>query len=129
MQHMRMLIVMTAMVFVAAGSARGSTSPGPPLLDSAAVMASRQSSLPMIKGEENLSRMIFPAARYSTVGQLFVEASAQGGKADDKTVKKPPPPPPPPPRSTHCPPDKDDQKGGDNQDKDKCGKDDDGKNP
>ena len=39
MRYMCMLIVMTATVFVAAGSARGITSPGPLMLDSTAVAA------------------------------------------------------------------------------------------
>jgi hypothetical protein len=40
MRDICMLIVMTAMVFVAAGSARGITSPGPLMLGSSAVEAS-----------------------------------------------------------------------------------------
>jgi hypothetical protein len=122
MRYLRMLIVMTAIVFVAAGSARGITSPGRLLLGSSAVTAPN-----------------------STVGQLFVAASAEDGKGGDEKN--------PPSRSIHCPPDKDnhhdinyrddDHKGGDNQDKDNkdnkdnkdkdhqdnCGKGDDGKNP
>jgi hypothetical protein len=136
MRRLNMLILMTAMVFVAAGSARGNTSLGPLLLDRAAVPASGQSSLPMMKGGESLSKTILPAAQKSTVAKLFVAATAEDGEKN------------PPSRSTHCPPDKDDhhdfnyrdddKKGGDNQDKDKdkdkdrhenCGKGDDGKNP
>jgi transposase len=46
MRYLRMLIVMTAMVFVVAGSTRGSTSPRPLMLGSRAVAASALSSLP-----------------------------------------------------------------------------------
>jgi hypothetical protein len=137
MRHVNILIVMTAIVFVAAGSARGSTSSGPLLLDSAAVTSSGLSSLPVMKGNESLSNANLPAAQESTVAQLFVAATAEDGEKN----------PNPPPRSTHCPPDKDDHKGGDNQAKDSkdkdnkdkdnkdkdqhdnCGKGDDGKNP
>ena len=140
MRYMCMLIVMTAMVFVAAGSARGITSPGPLRLDNAAAVATGLASLPVTKGDESLSKTILPAAPNFTVGQLFVAASAEDGKGDDEKN--------PPPRSTHCPPDKgdqhnldyhaNDQNGGkdkdhhDNKDKDhhdNCGKGDDGKNP
>ena len=139
MQYMRMLIVVTAMVFVAAGSARGSTSPRPLLLDKTAAAASGPPSLPAAKGDESLSKKILTVAPNFTVGQLFVAASAEDGKGDDEKN--------PPPRSKHCPPDKDDhhnsvQKSGDNQNNDKnkdkdkdkdhhddCGKGDDGKNP
>jgi hypothetical protein len=138
MRRLNLLVVVTAMVLVTAGSAKGNASLGPIRLDRAAVTASQQSSLPMMKSGESLSGMILSAADESTVGQLVVAATAEDG---DKN---------PPPRSTHCPPDKDDhhdsgQKGGDNQntdnqdkgkekDKDKdhhddCGKGDDGKNP
>jgi hypothetical protein len=139
MRHISMLIVMTAMVFVAAGSARGITSPWPLLLDSAAVAASVLSSSPAAKGDESVNKTILPAAQKSTAAQLFVVTTAEDGKEVDEKN--------PPPRSTHCPPDKDDhqdrvQKGGDNQDKDNkdkdnkdkdhhdnCGKGNDGKNP
>ena len=113
MRYLYMLIVMTAMVFVAAGSAKGITSPGPPRLDSTAVVASGPSSSPAVNGDESVIKTIFPAAPNSTIGQLFVAATAADG---DKN---------PPSRSTHCPPDKDDhhdinyrdieQNGGDNQ--------------
>jgi hypothetical protein len=120
MRHMRMLIVLTAMAFVAAGSARGVTSPGPLLLDRTAVTASGLSPLPVMKGDESLSKTIVPAAWNSTVAPLFVAASAQAtkapGKADDGKEKKPPP------RSKRCPPDpKDDPSKKDHRD-DKCGK-------
>ncbi len=140
MQYMRMLIVMTAMVFVAADSTRGIASPEPPMLNRTAMAASRLSSLPVVKGDESLSKTILLAVQKSTIAQLFVAATAEDGGKN------------PPPRSTHCPPDKDDHhdsdyrdndhKGGDNQDKDNqdkdnkdkdhhdnCGKGDDGKNP
>jgi hypothetical protein len=141
MRRLNMLIVMTAMVLVAAGTAKGNTSPGPMHSDRAVGTSSEQSSLPMIKSGKSLSGIVLPAAHESTVGQLFVAATAEDG---DKN---------PPPRSIHCPPDKEDhhdinyrdneQNGGDNQandnkdkdkDKDKdhhdnCGKGDDGKNP
>jgi hypothetical protein len=135
MRNMRMLIVMTAMVFVAVGSTRGSTTPGHLLLDRAAVTASGQSSVPMMKGGKSLSKTILPAAPNATVGQFFLAASAEDSKADNEKGKKPPP------RSKRCPPDKDDKdkgsKGGDNKGKDNnntghhddCGKGDDGKNP
>jgi hypothetical protein len=136
MRHMRMLIVVTATVFVAAGSARGSTSPGSLLMDNAAVTSSGLSFSPVMRGAESLSKAIFPTGRSFTLGQRFLASSTQNGQADDKKEKDPPPPPPPP-RSVHCPPDKDDhhdgnQQSGDNQDKDHhdhCGKGDDGKNP
>ena len=135
MRRLNMLIVMTAMVFVAASSAKGNASLGPMRLYRVVVTASEPSSLSMIKSGKSLSGMILPAAAESTGGPLFVAATAEDG---DKN---------PPPRSTHCPPDKDDhkdsgQKGGDNQNKDNqdksnkdkdqhdnCGKGDDGKNP
>jgi hypothetical protein len=143
MRYMCMLIVVTTMVFVVTGSARGITSPGPLRLDNAAAVAKGLASLPVTKGDESLSKMILPGARNSTIGELFVAASAADGKGkggDDKGKN-------PPPRSTSCPPDKgdqhnldyraNDQNGGDNQgndnkDKDQhdnCGKGDDGKNP
>jgi hypothetical protein len=142
MRYMCMLIVGTAMVFVAAGSARGISNPGPLMLGSRAVAASALSSLPAVKADESLSKTVIPAAPNFTVGQLFVVASAEDGKGDDEKNPRS--------RSAHCPPDKDDHhdinyrdddhKGGDNQDKDKdkdkdkdhhdnCGKGDDGKNP
>src|SRR5580704_17589940 len=114
MRCMCMLIAVTAMVFVAAGSARGITSPGPLRLDNAAAVATGLASLPVTKGDESLSKMILPAVRNSTIGELFVAASADDEKKS-------------PPRSAHCPPDKDDndhhnigyfdddKKGGDNQ--------------
>ena len=143
MRRLNMLIVMTVMIGVAAGSAKGNTSPGPLRLDSAAVVALGPSSSPAVNGDESVIKTIFPVASNSTIGQLFFAATAEG---DGKN---------PPSRSTHCPPDKDDhhdinyrdieQNGGDNQsndnkdrdkdkDKDKdhhenCGKGDDGKNP
>ena len=133
MKYILVLTLMTAVVFVAEGSARGSTSPGTLLLDSTAVTVSGQTSLPIMKGGKSLSETILPAAQEFTVAQLFVAATA----ADDEKN--------PPPRSTHCPPDKDnhhdtDQKTSDNQNKDNkenkdkaqhddCGKGDDGKNP
>jgi hypothetical protein len=133
MRRLNMLIVMTAMICVAAGSAKGITSPGQLRLDRAAVVASGPSSSPAVNGDESVIKTIFPAAPNSTIGQLFVAATAADG---DKN---------PPSRSTHCPPDKDDHKSGDNQDKDNkdkdnkdkndkdqhenCGKGDDGKNP
>lgn len=134
MRYLRMLIVMTAMVFVAAGSARGITSPGPLMLGSRAVAASALSSLPAVKADESLSQTILPAAPNFTVGQLFVVASAEDGNGDGEKN--------PPPRSKACPPDKDkdkkdiDSKGGDSKDKDSkdkdqndnCGKGDDSKN-
>jgi hypothetical protein len=135
MKYLCVLIVMTAMVFVAAGSTRGSTNPGPLMLGSRAVAAVAPSSLPAVKGDESLSKTIFPAALKSTVAQFSVAASAEDGKGDDEKEKNPPP------RSKRCPPDKDDKdkgsKGGDDKDKnnkdndhhDDCGKGDDGKNP
>ena len=135
MRRLNMLIVMTAMVFVAAGSARGITSPGPLMLGSRAVAASALSSLPAVKGDESLGKTIFPVAQKSIVAQLLTAASAEDGKADNEKEKKPRP------RSKRCPPDKDDKdkgsKGGDDKDKnnkdndhhDDCGKGDDGKNP
>jgi|SRR5579862_6465145 len=137
MRRLNLLIVMTAMVLVAAGSAKGNTSPGQIRLDRAAVPASAQASLLIMKSEKSLSGAILPAPQESTIAQLFVVATAEDG---DKN---------PPPRSKHCPPDKDDhhnnvQQSGSNQnqdnqangnkDKDKdhhddCGKGDDGKNP
>jgi len=144
MRYISMLFVMTAMVFVAAGSATGITSPMPSVLDSAAVAAPGLSSLPAADGDESLSKTILPAVQKFTVGQLFVAAPPEDGKEDGKKN--------PPPRSTHCPPDKDDHhdsdyrdnnhEGEDNQNKskdnkdnkdkddhDNCGKGDDGKNP
>jgi hypothetical protein len=123
MRRLNMLIVMTALVIVAAGTAKGNTSPGPMRFDKAVVTASEQSSLPIMKSGKSLSGMFFPAAQESTGGQLFVAATTEDG---DKN---------PPPRSTHCPPDKDDhhisiQKSGDGQNQDnqdKDGKDKDGK--
>src|SRR5580704_14050230 len=97
MRCMCMLIAVTAMVFVAAGSARGITSPGPLLLDNAAAVATGLASLPVTKGNESLSKTIFPAARNSTIGELFAAATAAAN--DDS----------PPPRSASCPPNKDDQ--------------------
>lgn len=135
MRHVCMLFVIAAMVFVAAGLSRGSTNPGPLLLDSAAGSASRQSSLSMMEGGKSPSTAILPAAREFQVAQLFVAATAADGEKN------------PPPRSAHCPPDKDDhhdsdQKRSDNQNKDNqdkdskdkdhhdnCGKGDDSKNP
>jgi hypothetical protein len=130
MRRLNMLIVMTAMVFVAAGSARGITSPGPLMLGSRAVAASALSSLPAVKADESLSQTILPAAPNFTVGQLFVVASAEDGEKEKN----------PPPRSKACPPDKDkdkdkkdiDKKGGDSKDKDQnddCGKGTDSKLP
>ncbi len=128
MRYVSMLIVMTAMVFVAAGSARGVTSPGTLLWESPAVTESGLSSLPVMKADERLSKAILPSAWNSAVGQLFVAASAQDGKADDKKEKDPPPPPPRP-RSKRCPPDpKDDHRDNDHRD-DRCGKGDDSKLP
>ena len=140
MRDMRLLTVMTAMVFVAAGSARGSTSPGAQHLDSAVVAASGQGSVPMMSGEQSRNETILQAAKEFTGAQLFVAATSEDGKDDGGKY--------PPPRSVHCPPDQGDhhdfnnqdngQKSGDNQDKDKdkdkdhhdnCGKGDDGKNP
>ncbi len=145
MRRLNMLIVMTAMVFLVAGSAKGNTSPGPLGLNSAAVTASGQLSLHVMKGAKSLGKTILLPAQESTVAQFLVTASAQDGKDDDDKEKDHRP------RSVHCPPDKDDhhnlgyrandQNGGDNQgnddkDKDKnkdhhddCGKGDDGKNP
>ena len=137
MQYMRMLIVMTATIIVAAGSSRGSTSPGPLLPDNAAGSASVWSSSPLITGERSLSKTIIPAAQESTVAQLFVASTAEGGDDDEKKPRS---------RSVHCPPDKDDHhdfsyrdddhKGDNDKDKDKdkdhhdrCGKGDDDKNP
>ena len=137
MRRLNLLTVITAMVFVAVGSAKGKTSLGPTRFDRAVVTASEQSSFPMLKSGRSLSGMILPGAREYTVAQLFVAATTEDG---DKN---------PPPRSKHCPPDKDDhhnsvqQSGGnqnqdnqanDNKDKDKdhhddCGKGDDDKNP
>ena len=139
MRRLNMFIVMTAMVSVAAGTAKGNTSPGPMWLDRVVGTVSEQSSLPMIRSGKSLSGIVLPVAQESTVGQLFVAATAEDG---DKY---------PPPRSAHCPPDKDnhhdinyrdsEQNGGnnqgnDNKDKDKdkdhhekCGKGDDDKNP
>ena len=102
MRRLNMLIVMTAMVFVAAGSARGITSPGPLTLGSRAVAASALSSLPAVKADESLSQTILPAAPNFTVGQLFVVASAEDGNGDGEKN--------PPPRSTRCPKDPDDRK-------------------
>ena len=96
MRRLNMLIVITAMAFVAAGSARGSTSPAQLQLDSPAVVASGLSFLPAVKDDESLSKAILSATPSSTVDPLFVVASAQNGKEDDKTDKNPPPPPPPP---------------------------------
>ena len=122
-----MLIAMTGMAFVAAGSARGVTSPGPLLLDRTAVTASGLSSLPVMKGDESLSKTIVPAAWNSTVAQPFVAASAQAKapgkeKEDDGKEKKRPP------RSKKCPPDPKGNPSGNNQRDDKCGKGDDSKN-
>ncbi len=137
MRCLNMLIVMTAMVLVAVCSAKGNTGLGPVRLDRAAVTASGQSSLPIMKSGKSLSGTIPLAPQESTFVQLFVAATGEDG---DKN---------PPPRSKHCPPDKDDhhnsvQQGGgnqnqdnqanDNKDKDKdhhddCGKGDDDKNP
>jgi hypothetical protein len=136
MRRLNLLIVMTAMVFVAAGSAKGNSTLGPVRLDRAAVTASGQFSFPTMESGRSLSGTILPASQESTVAQLFVAATAEDG---DKN---------PPPRSKHCPPDKDDhhnsiQKSGDNQNQDnqdkdkdkdkdhhdKCGKGDDDKNP
>jgi hypothetical protein len=141
---MRLLAVMTALVLVAAGSARGTTSPGPLRLDNAGVTRSGPSSSPVMMGDESLSKTILPPAPNFAVEQLFAPAIAEDADGDGEKN--------PPPRSTHCPPDKDDhqangQKGGDNQNKDNqdndnkdkdnkdkdqhdnCGKGDDGKNP
>src|ERR1700674_3512998 len=103
MRYMRMLIVMAATVFVAAGSARGSTSSGRLMLGSRAVAASALSSLPAVKGDESLGKTIFPVAQKSIVAQLLTAASAEDGKADNEKEKKPRP------RSKRCPPDKDDK--------------------
>jgi hypothetical protein len=144
MRRVNMLIVMTTLVLVAAGSVRASTSPRQLRLDIAAVMSSSSPALPAVSGDDNVSKRIFPAARNSTIGQLFVMSIAEDGKDDDDKDKNPKS------RSAHCPPDKDDHhdfsyrdddhKGGDDHDKDKdkdkdkdhhekCGKGDDDKNP
>ena len=139
MRRLNMFIVITAMALVTAGSARASTRPGQLRSDTAAVVSSSPPSLPAVNGDDNVSKIIFPAARISTTGQLFVMPIAEDGKDDDDKDKDHHP------RSKHCPPDKDDhhnsvQKAGDNQDKDKdkdqdkdhhenCGKGDDDKNP
>jgi len=139
MRRLNLLIVMTAIVLVAAGSAKGNTSLGQIRLDRAAVTASGQAYLPIMKSGRDLSGAILPTPQESTVAQLFLAATAEDG---DKN---------PPPRSKHCPPDKDDhhnnvQQGGsnqsqdnqanDNKDKNKdkdhhddCGKGNDDKNP
>jgi hypothetical protein len=141
MLRLKMLIVMTAMVLVAAGSAKGNTSWRPLRLDSAAATASGQSSFTLMRGGKNLSRTILLPPE-STAAQLLVTVTAEDGKDDgDKN---------PPSRSTHCPPDKGDnhnlnyrddnqttapkQDNGNTDTKDKdhhddCGKGDDGKNP
>jgi hypothetical protein len=121
MRHLNMLIVMTAMVFVAAGSARGNTSLGPLLLDRAAVPASGLSSLPAMQADKNLSKTVLPTAQEYKIAKLLIAATVGDGKEGD--IKNPRS------RSTHCPPDKDDRrnftyrdddhKGGDNQDRDR----------
>jgi len=139
MWNMRMLVVMTAVVLVAAGSAKGTTSPGPLRLDNTDVTRSGPSSSPVMKGDESLSMTFLLPAPSFEVDQLFAPTIAEGANGDGEKN--------PPPRSTHCPPDKDDhqdngQKGADNQNKDNqdkdnkdkdhhdnCGKGDDGKNP
>lgn len=143
MRRVNMFTVMAAIVFVAAGSARGSTAPGSLLLDRDAVTASGHLSLPMMKDGKSLSKTVLPTAQESTVAKLLVAATVEDGKEEGEKHPRS--------RSTHCPPDKDnqhninyrgnDQKDGDNQgndnkdkDKDKdhhdnCGKGDDDKNP
>jgi hypothetical protein len=134
MRRLSLLVVMTAMVFAAAGSAKGNTSLGQIRLDRASVMVSGQSSLPITKSGKSLIGTILPAPQDFTIAQLFGAATAEDGNGDNE--KKPRP------RSAHCPPDKDDhhdkiQKSGDEKDKDKdkdknhdnCGKGDDDKNP
>jgi hypothetical protein len=140
MRRVNMLTVVAAIVFVAAGSARGSTSPGPLLLDRAAVTASGQLSLPMMKDGKSLTKTVLPAAKEYIVAKLLVAATVEDGKEEGEKHPRS--------RSAHCPPDKDDHhdfnyrdddhKGGDNQDKEKdkdkdhhenCGKGDDDKNP
>jgi hypothetical protein len=128
MRYVSFLVLVTAMVFVAAGSARGVTTPGPLLLDSAALAASGLSSMPVGKVDESSSKTNLQSAWNSAVGQLFSAASPQTGDRDDKKEKEPPPPPPQP-RSKHCPSDpKDDPRDNAHRD-DKCGKGDDSKLP
>lgn len=102
-----MLIVVTAMVFGAAGSTRGIASPGLLMLGSRAAAASALSSLPAVKGDESLNKTIFSAAPNSAVTSVFVTVSAQNSSGDGNNDKNPPPPPP---RSKRCPKDPDNQK-------------------
>jgi hypothetical protein len=135
MRYMAMLFVMTAMVVVAADSARGTTSPAPPTLSSSAA-ASELSSLSAVKGDDSLSQKIFAEVQNPTVGRLFASAIPdhdkngcdQGGhhlSFEGRPKPCPPPPPPPdPPRSKSCPCDSH----GNPIDKN-CGKGNDGNNP
>ncbi len=139
MQSMRMLIVITVLIFVAEGPARGSTAPATPPSDGVAVTASAHASLTMMNGGTSLSPIIPLAALHSTFSRFLDATNAEDGNGNGGN---------PPPRSVHCPPDKDDhhdhfQNNGTNQDKgqnqdkdnkdndhhDDCGKGDDGRNP
>jgi len=80
-----MLILMTAMVFVTAGSAKGTVSPGQLMLSSSTVAASGLSS--------------FRSAQTFTLA-----ISPDNDDGNKKGYHRPPPPPPPPPPSKSCPP-------------------------
>lgn len=144
MRYIGRLVVMTAMVVMAIGSARANImSPGPPTLGGSAA-ALELSSLSAVKSDDSLSQRIFAELQNSTVGRLFASASPDGDKngcdtdgnylSFDGKPKPCPPPPPPPPRSKRCPPfGKDHDQDGDDRDNDhhhdRCGKGDDGNNP
>lgn len=97
MRYMSMLIVVvvTAIVFLAADSAKAGIPAEPLMLGSGTVVASPFSSFPIAIGGGNLPPMALTPAQNS-----------QDDTKNDKAKKDPQvdPPPFPPPRSTSCPP-------------------------